>query len=386
MRIEGYNPQLDRVASLELDGTHVVSVASTPIDESPSGVVPVVSRGWLDLQVNGLNGIAFNSAVLSPDQVEAVTRQLWSVGVTHYCPTLITDSLDRLARSLAVISRACGDERVGRSVVGIHLEGPYLSPQDGPRGAHPLAHVRRPDWDEFCRLQEAAGGRVCLMTLAPELDGAVPFIERLVTAGVRVAIGHTAASAEEIDAAVSAGACMSTHLGNAAHDQLQRHRNYVYAQLADDRLWASLIVDGHHLPPGLVKIFVRAKRADRVILVSDAMHWAGMAPGVYPWGHREIEVRNDGCIGVVGEPRLAGSGLTLDRGVGNFVQYCGLPLGDAIRAVTVHPWCVMGGSKLTTVPSAGDDATITQFDWDTKSNRVHVRQTIVAGECVYRAG
>jgi N-acetylglucosamine-6-phosphate deacetylase len=353
--------------------------------EAPADVVRVLSPGWIDLQVNGLDGIAFNDPATTVEQVAQVTRRLWRAGVVRYCPTLITDSFERLAAGMALVARACRAWPEGRSILGIHLEGPYISPEDGPRGAHPQEHVRSPDWDEFRRLQEAAEGHIRLVTLAPELPGAIDFIERLVAAGVRVSLGHTAAQADAIAAAVAAGACMSTHLGNAAHDRLQRHRNYVYEQLADDRLWASLIADGHHLPPGLLKVFVRAKRVPRTILVSDAMLWAGMPPGIYAWGHRHIEVRDDGWIGVVGEPRLAGSGLVLDRGVRNAVRFCGVSLDDAVRMVTHNPAEVMGVYPQYGSLEPNATASCTLFDWVPRTATLDVRQTVVAGEVVFGA-
>jgi N-acetylglucosamine-6-phosphate deacetylase len=307
------------------------------------------------------------------------------MGVALYCPTLITDSFENLSRGMAAIARAKFESPTGSSILGIHLEGPYLSPEDGPRGAQPLAHVRPPDWDEFRRLQDAADTQICLVTLAPEIAGALPFIEKLVAAGIRVAIGHTAAGAAEIRDAIAAGASMSTHLGNAAHDRLQRHHNYVYEQLAADDLWASLIVDGHHLPPSIVKVFVRAKRPGRTILVSDAMHWAGMPAGVYPFGAIQVEVRDDGWIGVVGQPRLAGSGLMLYRGVENVVRFTDVSRDDAIRMVTENPAKMLGIYPRCGAISAGSDANFTVIDWNAEAGKLIVRQTVVGGEVVYAA-
>jgi N-acetylglucosamine-6-phosphate deacetylase len=347
--------------------------------------LPVLCPGFIDVQVNGLLGIAFNDPALTTQQVESVTERLWSTGVVGYLPTLITDSFDNLCRGMQAIARARRDSRMGVSLLGIHLEGPYLSPQDGPRGAHPLAHVRAPDWDEFRRLQDAAENLIRLITVAPETPGAIEFIRRVAAQGVRVAIGHTAANSDILHAAIDAGACMSTHLGNAAHDQLQRHRNYVYDQLAADELWASLIVDGHHLPKDLVKVFVRAKRPERVILVSDAAMWAGLEPGVYPWGHCDVEVRADGWIGVVGQPRLAGSGLLLCRGVENVIRFAGVSLAQAVRMATSHPAEMLGMAPLDNPPRVGGDATFTLVDWDDANCSMTVRQTVVAGETVYAA-
>ena len=383
--VSGVLPGDDAITTVTLAAGKVSRVDRGPARAASAPTPSLLCPGFIDVQVNGLAGIAFNDPQLSIEQVVTVTERLWQVGVALYCPTLITDSLENLRRSLAVIARARRQTPAGKSILGVHVEGPYLSPEDGPRGAHPLTHVRTPDWGEFQSLQEAAEGTIRLVTLAPELPGAIPFIEKLVAAGVCVAIGHTNATAADIRAAVAAGASMSTHLGNAAHDRLQRHHNYVYHQLAADELWASLIVDGHHLPPELVKIFVRAKRPDRVILVSDAAHWAGLPPGIYPWGHCDVEVRADGWIGVVGQPRLAGSGLMLPRGIENVVRFAGVTLSDAVRMVTEQPAQVLGLAPGIGSISAGSDATFTLADWDADRGCLSIRRTIVNGEVVYQA-
>jgi N-acetylglucosamine-6-phosphate deacetylase len=235
-------------------------------------------------------------------------------------------------------------------------------------------------------MQGAADNLIRLITIAPEWPGAIEFIGNVVAQGVRVAIGHTAADSDTIRAAIAAGACMSTHLGNAAHDQLQRHRNYVYDQLAADELWASLIVDGHHLPADLVKVFVRAKRPERVILVSDAAMWAGLPAGIYPWGHCHVELRTDGWIGVVGQPRLAGSGLLLFRGIENVVRFAGVSLEQAVRMATDHPSQMLGSGQKKLVPQVGDDATFAVVNWDHVERTMKVRQTIIRGRTVYKDG
>ncbi len=385
MAIDGIIPGTNQSVSVTTTNGKIDAIEVRPVVPSASTVSAVLCPGFIDAQVNGLGGVAFNNPELTTAQVDLVTRRLWQDGVAMYCPTLITDSFENLKRGMSAIARARRESPAGRSILGIHLEGPYLSPEDGPRGAHPLAHIRPPDWDEFQRLQEAADGLIRLVTLAPEQSGAIAFIEKLVASGVRVAIGHTAATSDEIRAAIRAGACMSTHLGNAAHDRLQRHRNYVYDQLAADDLWASLIVDGHHLPPDLVKVFVRAKRPIRVILVSDAMVWAGMKPGIYAWGHCDIEVRADGWIGVVGQPRLAGSGLFLSRGIENVVRFAGISLAEAVRMATEHPAKMFGLWPACGAVQSGSAANFTLIDWNTQTQSLTVRKTVVAGETVYGA-
>jgi N-acetylglucosamine-6-phosphate deacetylase len=336
-----------------------------------------VSPGWIDIQINGLAGVDFADPSISREQFVGVCRRLWSEGVAYFLPTLITGPLDRTAAALKNLARFADDSEIAPSVLGVHLEGPYLSTEDGPRGAHPLDHCRHPDWYEFRRLQDAANGKVRMMTLAPELPGSIPFIEKLTASGVRVAIGHTAADRAAILAAIDAGASLATHLGNAAHETLHRHRNYVYDLLGDDRVFASLIVDGHHLPPWVVQSFVRAKGLERTILISDAVALAGMPPGVYDAGYRKFEVRADGYIGVFGEPRMAGSGMILRQGVENLVKFAGVSLEDSIAAVTINPARWLG-------LVVGESSSV-RFAWSESEKRIMIRETILAGRRVFSA-
>lgn len=345
----------------------------------------IATPGMIDLQVNGVAGVTFADPRLDADMLFRAAQQLWRTGTTHFLPTLITDAAAAMTAALGRLAAASRDERVRDSVRGFHLEGPYLSSLDGPRGAHPLEHCKDPDWDEFRRMQDAAGGRIRLVTLAPERRGAIDFIHRVVESGVRVALGHTAATREEILRAVDAGASLSTHLGNAAHDRIQRHHNYLFDQLGEDRLWASLIVDGHHLPPHVVKIFVRAKGLERVLIISDAVVYAGMPPGVYDGGHRQFEVRADGYIGVVDEPRLAGSGCLLDRGVTNLQRFAGLTWPQALEAATLRPAQFLGLADRLGSLEPGKESTFLLFHPTAADVAPTLAQTWLAGRKVFDA-
>jgi N-acetylglucosamine-6-phosphate deacetylase len=241
------------------------------------------------------------------------------------------------------LQTACADDPVvGAAVPGYHLEGPFIAPDDGPRGAHPKEHVRDPDRDEFARLQDAAGGRIRLVTLAPERPGALGLIEYLIKGGVVVAIGHTAATPQQIREAVSLGARLSTHLGNGSHAVLPRHDNYIWAQLAADELWASYIPDGHHLPASVVKSIVRVKTPGRAIITCDASSLAGLPPGRYrEWG-AEFEVQPGGKVVVPGTPFLAGSGVFTDTCVAGAIRMAGVSLAEAIDMASVRPRELLG--------------------------------------------
>jgi N-acetylglucosamine-6-phosphate deacetylase len=227
-----------------------------------------------------------------------------------------------------------------------------------------------------------------MVTLAPEVPGALEVIEKLVAAGVVVAIGHTAASPETIRQAVRAGARMCTHLGNGSHLQMPRHHNYVWEQLAADDLWASFIVDGHHLPPSVVKCLVRAKGTKRSILTSDAISAAGMPPGRYRLGAVDIVVQPDyraERADSAGTGILAGSAIDLLCGVQNVIRFTGVPLLDAIAMASANPATVMGLSSRIGTLEQGFDANLIVFEWNSNSGTLRLQQTIMEGQVVYDA-
>jgi N-acetylglucosamine-6-phosphate deacetylase len=259
------------------------------------------------------------------------------------------------------------------------LEGPFICADDGPRGAHPKQHVRPPDWDEFQRLQEAAGGLIKLTTVSPEYDAAPEFIRQACKSGVILAIGHTKATSEQIRAAVDAGARMSTHLGNGAHPQIRRHPNYIWDQRADDRLTASLIVDGHHLPPAVVKSMVRAKTPQRIVLVSDITSMGGMPPGRYKTGLGELEVLAGGKLVPAGQPEiLAGASLPIHACVANVMRFAGVDLATAIHMASTRPAQLIGLKHSGL--EAGAPANLFLFDLPTAPNEpLHIRATYHQG-------
>jgi N-acetylglucosamine-6-phosphate deacetylase len=355
---------------------------------SPGGEDGVdVEAGWVapalfDLQINGCDGISFNSPSLRGDEIRHVVEICRRHGIAALCPTLITNSREALLHGFATIARACeADDDLARAISALHLEGPYISAEDGPRGAHPLCHIRPPDWDEFRRFQDAAGGRIRLVTLAPEHEGALPFIEKLTTSGVVVALGHTAASSGRIRAAIAAGARLSTHLGNGSHALLPRHDNYLWEQLAAEELWASIISDGHHLPPAVLRCILRVKTPARTIVTCDASSLAGLPPGRYrEWG-QELEVLPSGRIVVPGTPFLAGSGVFTDACVGNLLALGEVSLADALDMAGARPRQLLG---LEARPlQVGAVADLVLFDWQ-PGGAFHVAATVIAGRLAMR--
>ncbi len=357
--------------------------------ESIQKVASAASNTWIapaliDIQVNGFSGFDLNVATVTAADVCAMVRSLWEVGTGFLCPTVVTASNKHTNNALCAIVNACTEDKtINHSILGIHLEGPYISAEDGPRGAHPKAHVREPNWNEFQQWQDIAEGMIQIVTLAPEKNGVLQFIEKLVANGIVVAIGHTNASIKNIHDAVRAGAKLSTHLGNGAHAFIQRHPNYIWEQLATDELWASLIVDGHHLPPTVVKSMIRAKTLERCILISDATALAGMPPGDYQFAGQSVELTSDKCVRLTGTEYLAGSAIELARGVENSVRFAGISLPDAVSLATRNPARLLGLEEKIDTFTESNTTDLIIFEWDNTTCKIDLIATILDGQLVY---
>jgi N-acetylglucosamine-6-phosphate deacetylase len=371
-----------------LDGDRIGNVEDVAMPAEQAEGLPWVAPGLIDLQLNGYAGQEFSSSQLTVERIAEIVDATAPMGVTQFLPTLTTHTLDTLTHGLRLLDQACReDRRVASRVAGIHLEGPYVSPQDGPRGAHPLANCRRPDWDEFCRLQEAAGGRIRIHTVSPEFEEAFDFINKVAESGVIVSLGHTAATPEQIRRAADAGATMSTHLGNGSHPMLPRHRNYLWAQMADDRLTAGLIADGHHLPPEVVKSMVRAKEPGRCVLVSDLSGYAGLAPGRYQTQLCKLEILAGGKLVVAGQQEiLAGASLPLCEGVANAMDFAGIDLATAVNMASRKPAELLGLEPICAQVGSRADFIVFQLPQGPEygSRRMELRETIFGGETIWK--
>jgi N-acetylglucosamine-6-phosphate deacetylase len=296
----------------------------------------LIAPAFIDLQVNGYAGVDYNRADTPHDEIGRSLQAQFATGVARLYPTVITGEPNEMLGCLSNLAAARESLAEGAAMDGFHVEGPHISTEDGPRGAHPRQWVRAPDFNEFRRWQDAARGAVRLVTLSPEWPEAPRYIERIVAEGVVASIGHTQASPAQIADAVSAGATLSTHLGNGAHQMLRRHPNYIWEQLAEDRLMADFIVDGIHLGAAFVKAAIRAKGIERSVLVTDAATPAGASPGRYAFGDQAVDLTEDGRVVMAGTDRLAGSALNMRRGVENLMRLAGLSIGDAVRMATVN--------------------------------------------------
>lgn len=356
--IIGLDPRSKRSIRVATENGTIVRVEETNEDTDL-----YLSAGFVDLQVNGYGGFDLNAEQISTETVTGLVDAMLAKGVTCFAPTLISAREERLCRALRVIAEARRTHpTVAACVPFVHMEGPHISSLDGYRGAHPAEAVRPPSLTEFDRWQDASDGLVGLVTLSPHFDETVKYIAALVNRGVHVAIGHTHAAPEQITAAADAGARLSTHLGNGIALELPRHSNPIWRQLADDRLSASFIADGHHLPGDVLKVMLRAKGVEHSVLVSDAVALAGMPAGVYssPVGGR-VEIRPNGKLCVFGTEMLAGSTASLAQSISCAVHMAGLSLHDVLAMATLNPGRFVGGRGRL---APGTRADLVRFRWD----------------------
>lgn len=367
----------------------ITHIECDPGAEGPSA--PIVLPGLVDLQVNGYAGLDVNDPHPGIDAITSLCRALSPQGITAFCPTVISAGEDEICdRVRAIHDARAADPLSAAMIAGIHLEGPFLAAADGPRGAHDGKFLRPPDLVAFRRWQRAAGGLIRIVTVAPELPGAMDFIRSVVADGVAVSIGHTAAPPEVIRAAAAAGARLSTHLGNGAHAMLPRHPNYLWAQLAEDRLIATFIADGQHLPADTFTAMMRAKGPARTILISDSVALAGQPPGDYhtPVGQR-VHLGTDGRIALAGSGLLAGSGSSLADCLRWVVRVVGTPLAEVAAMTSVNAARLLdltGGRRI----EVGAPATLTLLGGTEPTNppapdSPTIVGTIVNGVWTYRA-
>jgi N-acetylglucosamine-6-phosphate deacetylase len=348
----------------------------SPGDES-SGFY--LAPGLIDIQVNGFLGVDFSDPDLTHDNLLKATKSLWKFGVTTFVPTIITNDRASLLKSFAILASALDDEELKLSIPGFHLEGPYISPVQGYRGAHLEKYIRNPDWDEFSELQKAAHNHIIMITLAPETEGAIPFIRMCRDSGVMVSLGHHNGSSDVIRQAIDAGAAMSTHLGNGCANMINRHDNPLWPQLADDRLTATIITDGFHLNREEVQCFYKMKGTGHTVLVSDMLDLAGLPPGEYMRGERTVLLTPD-VIKYPAEDVLAGAVSPLTSNVSKMMKFTGCGLGDAIKMASTNPAGSLGLNDIGEL-KPGKRADLILFTIE--NERIVIQKTIIAGRETY---
>jgi len=395
MNLEGIFPGTQQPVSLRIEGDRIAEVKTLPgrppgglSDRSPGRLpgreeLPFLAPGFLDMQVNGALYSDYHLEDFSADMAEQIVAYLDGSGTTQHIATIVTSPKERILHNLrTLLSAMAADRNLESAIPGIHIEGPFISGEDGPRGAHDPAYVRPPDIEEVKQWQEAAEGLIRLITLSPEWEGAPAFIEKVTAMGIVAAIGHTKATAGQLRAAVDAGARVSTHLGNGSHPLIPRLSNYIWEQLAEDRLSAGIISDGFHLPDSVLKVFTRVKGPERLILVSDVAHLAGCQSGIHTRGNIDVQVFEDGHLGLPGTEILAGAGHLLDWDIPHFAQATGLDLGEILPMVTVNPARLLGLDRGFGALEPGAPANLVLFQWNGQK-RLQILKTIRAGRVVY---
>ncbi|WKN30854.1 amidohydrolase family protein [Porifericola rhodea] len=378
--VRGYHCITLQYQTLKISNKQISQIS---LSKNIKGEKVYIGPGLIDLQINGINGVDFNDRGLSMDAVVEATLYLLSKGVTTYFPTIITNSDKNVFAILKCITEACqANKLVDSCIGGIHLEGPFISKVDGARGAHALEYIKAPDWQWVEKCQSVAKGRVKMITLSPEWANTTEFIQNCVANNIRVAIGHTYANAEQLNSAVSAGASLSTHLGNAVPLMLPRHPNLLWEQLANDNLYASIIADGFHLPDSVLKVIMKVK-GGKCLLVSDATYFSGKAPGVYKTHiGDEVLLEEGGRLAINKTPELlAGATKNIFENIQYLISAKLTSLSQAWSMASIYPATFLG---LPNRPMAqGSEADLLTFTMD-KQGRIHIQEVIKQGTTVYK--
>ena len=343
----------------------------------------IVAPGLIDNQINGYAGVDFSGDELSAKSIAKAARAIWRDGVTTFLPTILTNSHENLIKNFTILDDALNTEVIlHESIPGFHLEGPYISPEEGYIGCHPLKHIRKPSWKEFMVYQKASGGKIIQVTLAPEIEGAMEFIRECVKNEIIVAIGHTNASSDQISAAVDAGARISTHLGNGCANFIHRHKNPIWPQLANDLLTPTLIADGLHLNQEELKVFYKVKGSGNIILTSDVTYLGGMPPGRYSFLGSEVVLTEEGMLLNTELNCLAGASFPLKKGVENVMNFTKCLLSEAVKIASEN------ASKIYRLNDRGNLDLGKRADiilFELTGNKIKIERTFLKGKLVFQA-
>lgn len=279
------------------------------------------ANGFIDLQVNGFKGIDFSSPDLTLDKVVHVTHELVRQGTAGYLPTVVTSPMHIYEHNLPLLAQAMELDATKDRILGLHLEGPFISREAGIRGAHNPSWIIPPDISRFNRYMELAKGRIRMLTIAADVPGAEDLCRHATKMGVAVSLGHHNATSGDLERMVEAGAKSLTHLGNGIPEQIPRHENPVFAGLANDDLSAMIITDGHHLPLSLIKTIIRAKGISGIVIVSDSSPIAGLPPGEYEALSNRVRLEPDGKLFNPETGYLVGSSATMKQCI-EFLERC----------------------------------------------------------------
>jgi N-acetylglucosamine-6-phosphate deacetylase len=313
--------------------------------------------------------------------IKDLTAAFWKAGVTSIAPTLTTNAHDIFLKNFKLLSEATKDTSLHGSIIGFHLEGPYISPVDGYRGAHPYIHVRKPDWEEFMELYNASGKNILQVSLAPEVEGAMEFISKCSEMGIVVGLAHHNASAVQVKEALDRGAVISTHLGNGLANLIHRWNNPLWPQLADDRMNISIICDGFHLTPEQIKVFYMAKGPDKIVMTSDMSSLGGLEPGYYLNAIGDtLELKPEGVIVYPAQGVLSGAASPLSKMIGHVMKVTGCDLPSAIQMSSTNP------ARLYNLNDRGELKTGMRADlilFTLENYEMDLKKTLVEGKIVF---
>ncbi len=378
MIIEAVHYETYRPVRIEIAGGYITGITELSAER---GDGLLAAPALIDNQINGYRGVDFSGDDLTVEKVSQAAEAIISDGVTTFMPTLITNSHENLVRNFKILASALKDPFLKETIPGFHLEGPYISTEDGFYGCHPVKYIRKPSWVEFLEYLEAAEGNIIQVTLSPETEGAIEFIARCTENKIITAIGHSNAPAGVIDLAVRKGARLSTHLGNGCANMIHRHNNPLWAQLANDLLTPTLIADGHHLLPEEIKVFYKVKGAQNLILTSDVNHLIGMPAGNYSYLGSEVVYTEDGLIKNPKMNCLAGASMPLKKGVETVMKCTGCTLGEAIDMASKNVAYIYNLSDRGTL-TPGKRADIILFEL--KDYQLNIKKTFLKGRLVYQ--
>jgi len=368
--------------AIDADGLIASIESGEPSPEAASADETTLSPAFFDIHVHGAAG--HDAMEATPEAINCIGGFLATKGVAYFLATTVTAPIDRTLRALEGIANAIDaansrpaarDTEFAAQPVGIHIEGPFLS--HAKRGVHPAAELQPPTVELFERLQQAARGHIRLLTIAPEIPGALDLIAHATQSGTRVSLGHSDATAAQTRAAIAAGAASATHTFNAMRRLDHREPGIAGVVLDADSLYAELICDGIHVAPEFVRLWLRSKSKERAILVTDGISATGMPDANYLLGELEVTVKNGRCLLTSdlakGTETLAGSALTMDRAVANLCRFTGATLATAVRLASRNPARMLGFDDL------GEIAVGRPANFNLYSAAGELRQTILRG-------
>ena len=381
MKVKGLSVFTEKPVEVEIKEGFIDNINLLPKNNQN---LPYISPGFFDIQVNGYKGSDYSLEDFSEEHLRNIIVNLATSGTTQHIPTIVSSPKERILKNLKIISQVINSfPEIENAIPGVHIEGPFISSEVGPRGCHDPSFIRDPDFEEFKKWQEAAEGRIVMVTVAPEREGSIDFIRKVTRTGVKIAIGHTGATPEIIRKAIEAGAQYSTHLGNGGYVIIPRLKNYIWEQLAANELFAGIICDGFHLPSSVVKVFARAKGLDKLILVSDVALLGGLNPGIYKWGNIEVEVFKDGHLGLTDTNILAGAGHLLDWDIAHFIKFTGNNLANTIPLCTINPIKIIKMPHKYGKLEVGAPANIVLFRYQSGNDKLKIIRTLCMGRVIF---